>query len=258
MGENMQYNAFIEQILKCDPLKEVIRSLQDRTGAMNLIVPNWREVLTKSPVYQRHREKSVQYTRGRPMAGSPVTVRTIIAPENQYNVVIAGVWSLSQLENMDYSVVCRQCDPLRQIGLSMQEGPHQNLHDGGRFFVNVCDPKYCHHCLAAHERYKMPLASKNWCVLSTRTFDGKNLKNEFTKSLQESMKRIGTFMAIFHMRVLSRTTYEGGYKIGGQIKEMIVFQQSSLMQVEQLNFDEERLLPYVPSIEYPAENKDEK
>lgn len=246
----MNYALLVKRIEECAVLNNAIQEMQKETGAMNLIVSDWKDVLMNHPVYKLHKDKKVKYTKGHPVAQEKAYVRHIKHYHEQFNIIVAGEFSLSQKKKVDgVSIVSRQCEPLTCIGQCMQEAPDWTLHDGGRFFVETCEPRLCDICMQLHARENIPLLEKNWCVRILRVFDGKKLQNDLTHRLQQSMFAMKNFMAIFHMQIYSRMTYgEDAYKIGGGISKMIVFQKSVFTSLD--NFDLSNEKPLL-SLEYP-------
>jgi hypothetical protein len=225
---------------------KAIRILEEYNRAVNLICPDWLNVLKEYPVYQKHVNRKAKYGKGKSCAKEKAYVRTII--DGQFNVIVAGEFSLVRgTEDEDeYSIVARSCEPLREIGLVMQDNPEWKLHDGGRYFVKTCEPRYCYFCKEEHKNRDIQLPRKNnWCVQSVRVFDGKFLFQECTTPLRDSLLEMKSFFAVFYMQISSRTTFgDNSYKIGGLIKEMIVFQENVLVPRQLENMQSQ------PAIEY--------
>lgn len=247
----MDYDALIRQVQQCTLLNNKIDEIYNHTKALNLIDLNWEEHLTNNPIYKRHLEKKVKYSKGHAVANEKAHVRNIINNNDQYNILVFGQFSLSKNEN-DYSIVARNCPPLTKIGLSMQEHSELKLHDGGRFFVKVCDPRMCYHCYKYHTSYSIPFAYRNWCILNCQIFDGQKIYESFTQDIQQCMLTIKNFLAVFHMRIFARTTFGESYKISGEIYKVIIFQESALIPPMTL----ELKLEMLPKIEYPDNKED--
>lgn len=247
----MDYSVLVANIISNDVLSKAVLELQERTKALNLITPEWKSLLENTPAYRVHTTGKATYFTGRPCKSEKAYLKPLKYKNEMYSVIVAGEWYLSKMENGEFSIVCRECEPLRYIALSMKVNDESQLHDGGRFFIRICKPSFCHTCAESHINHKVPILEKNWCVKSLRVFNGNGIKNEFTKNLQETLLTLGKFMGIMHMIIDRRTTYgSNNYKIGGIIEELIVFQNSVLLPSVSLyfgpTFD-------VPSIEFPEE-----
>lgn len=248
----MDYSVLVTHILGNEVLSNAVQDMEQRRHALNLVSSEWKSRLENTHAYQTHSNGKATYYTGRPCKGEKAYIRTLKFANEMYPVMLAGEWYLTKNETDDFSIVSRECEPLRLIGMSMRSNSDSQLHDGGRFFVKTCDPILCHDCADAHVKYKIQIADKNWCVKSLRIFDGNSLKNEFTLSLQEHlMKYGGKFMGILYVIIDRRTTYgTNNYKIGGTIYELIVFQNSILLPSAPLNFAPSF---NVPSIEFPED-----
>lgn len=248
----MNYCALVQNILGCSVLREAVEQMNRKTLALNLIDTDWETALNESPVHQKHKSRSVKYSKGRKCVEDQAEVRHVISPKEVYNVVVAGTF----IGNEDDSFSVRQCEPLTEIGKAMAENSVQKLHDGARLYVQECNPTLCHTCVKSHERFKVPFSRINWCVLRTRVFNGETISNAFKCHLTPMLVKKG-FMAIIHAQIFSRTTFgDDMYKLGGRIKDLIVFQESALESHEAINFgyvESQR----APSIEYPPEKQDD-
>ncbi|GIX96210.1 uncharacterized protein CDAR_70371 [Caerostris darwini] len=264
----MDYLALVGNILNCPILKDELTDMVERTRALNLVDPEWQSHLEEYPIYKRHLTKDINFSKGHMCLDDKCCVKNIISPSGYFNVIVAGVFSLHvkqpALEGRqnanEVSFVTRQCQPLTMIGESMSDSPREKLHDGARLFPEVCDPMLCNKCVESHKRIKVPFCKNNWCVTTTRIFDGNRIKNEFKSRLVFPLSKMGKFLAILHINIQSKTTFgDNVYKIGGRVKEMIIFQESSISQTKELNFDSIPTLDasMFPSIEYPQEETED-
>lgn len=259
----MNYSGLLHRILQNETLNEAIENISKRTLAFNLVNENWLKLLKESPVHQAHKERTVKYSRGKKVKADNAFIRNVISPKHYYDILIAGLFYASEVEFLNEELVKKKnitfvphlCDPLVEIGKAMQETPMQNLHDGARLFIDTCNPILCRTCRQSHQKHKVQLTENNWCVLKTLVFDGETILNAFKTQLASSMIRGGSFGAILHVHICSRTTFNSEYKIGGKIKEMIIFQEQALYPVKNLNFG--MILPFdnQPRIEYPDDNE---
>lgn len=259
----MEYSALVTNILGCPLLANAIQDMTRRTQALNLIDPNWKNLLHQHETFKRHSDKLVKYSKGHSCSFDKAYVRSIISSNNHFNVIIAGSFQIVTAKNSNgecldqenCSFATRQCDPLTEIALAMKENPQQKLNDGARLFVSECNPMMCESCERNHSDYKVPIARKNWCVRTTRVYNGKQLNNEFKSRLLPTLLDLGSTLAIFNVQISSRTTFgDEMYKIGGQVKEMIIFQESALIPCENIRFSNNQMVSNpVPSIEYPEE-----
>lgn len=241
----MDYFVLVDNILKNPILSKAVQDLEERTRALNLITPTWKEVLKKSPAYEAHSNRKAVYFKGHKCSNEKAYIRSLKNKNERYAVIVAGEWSLAKSEEDDYSVVCRESEPMRKIAWSMREKDQDKLHDGGRFFIRTCNPMLCHDCSKSHAIHGVPLLRKNWCIKSLRVFDGKEIKSAFTKCIQDNL--VGSFMGILHVVVHKKTTYgEDCFKVGGDIEELIIFQNSVLLPAPILVEEP------VPAVEFPC------
>lgn len=247
----MDYSLVVASIQSNRVLLNAVQDLEERTKALNLITHEWKSRLENTHAYQMHSNGEATYLKGRLCKSEMAYIKTLKFTNEMYPIIIAGEWYLQKDKYNNISVVSRECEPLRLIGLSMRVDPNSKLHDGGRFFIRICKPSFCHTCAEQHLDHKVPVADKNWCVNSLRVFDGNSIKNAFTINLQEDLLQLGKFMGIMYMIIDRRTTYGNNeYKLGGIIHELIVFQSSVLLPPASL-----MLGPTldVPSVEFPEE-----
>lgn len=237
----MEYTSLVRIIKECKPLYTAVKQLETKTCALNLIDEEWKTKLHDSAAYQEHIANKVKYSNEKVCAKGNATNKYIMKNEYQYNIIVVGEWMIQAPkgpeDETNISFLCRECEPLVDIGMSMQESPNLNLHTSARFFIQTCDPYFCHPCSSKFREHKIPFAKKHWCVTTTHIFDGAELRNEFATIIQKSLSQMSTFHAVLHLRVKSKTKWAGdNYKIVGSAKEMIIFQPSSLVSVTSLNF----------------------
>lgn len=257
----MEYDALVQNIYSCKLLKKALDEMVNRTRALNLVAPDWKTKLDSHPAHTLHLENRVKYSKGRACSDNKAYVRNVALAQEQYNIIVTGVFAIDANkknnndveEVLDYSFITRKSEPLNCIATAMKETPLQSLHDGARFFVESCEPKFCYRCRDSYNDFKIPIPERNWCVLSTRVFDGHQIANEFKSTLIPSLLKVGKTLAIFNTQIYTRTTFgDNVYKIGGKIKEMILFSESAINTREELNF---AMKPNTnqPAIEYPEE-----
>lgn len=253
----MNYSSLVNNILSKKVLSEALNNLQSRVESLNLITPEWKTVLENSKMYQTHSNGKAKYHKGHLVCNEKAYTRCLKNPNDYYNIIIAGEWTLQKSEDNEFSIVSRTCEPLHLIANSMRENLDSNLHDGGRFFIRECNIPFCDDCKKYHEKFKVPFVNKNWCVKSLRIFNGTTILYSFTHIIQQMLTKMGSFMGIFRMLITSRTTYgDNYYKIGGIIEELIVFQHTVLLPFD-LNLEASNMLPcteYLVEEENGSEN----
>lgn len=251
----MDYDILVQQIMNCAPLYEKVKAISKDGLTLNLVSKEWKAILETSELYKRHVEKKVKFTKGHECSDQKAHIRNIMNPRDQFNITVAGKWYLSKIKDETLTVVCQQSEPLTLIGKSMLESFDQKLHDGGRYFFSLCNPSYCSWCKEAHKQYNVPFSKQNTCIYSTFIFDGIDIKNEFALTLQENLLRMGSFMAVFNILIKSRTTFgEDSCKMGGEIHDMIIFQEASIKPKRAINLNLS-VSSIRPHIEYPEENE---
>lgn len=262
----MDYSTLVDNVQACPKLKTALDEMTQRTRAINLVVPDWKSTLYDHPIYKQHTSDVVKYSKGHACSDDKAYVRNIVNPNQYYNVIVAGCFSIDAgktniheySESLDYSsFITRKSEPLTEMGLSMKENTQKTLNDGARLFIDVCDPMLCHKCASNHRKHRIPISQKNWCVLMTRIYNGHDLHNAFKSRLAPTLLKLSSFLAILNLQITSRTTFgDDCYKIGGRVKEMIIFTESTLNLCENLSFSsiEENV---VPSIEFPEEDVEE-
>lgn len=254
----MEYPNLIEATLKCPVLANAVEEMAEDSGMLNLVRPDWESRLNEYPVHKRHLKKEVAFSRGRLCNQDKAYVKNIAVPRNSYKVIVlatlACARSKSDPENPgDLYFIARECPPLTRIAEAMSESPSHKLHDGANLFMEYCNLKLCNVCLTHHTKFQIPYdLHRNWCILNTRKFDGKELTHDFKKILEPFLERCGSCLAIVQLNIFSRTTFgDDKFKIGGQIKHLLVFQESAIRPRINLKFSEQ--LP-LPSIEFPKED----
>ncbi|GBN19730.1 hypothetical protein AVEN_261806-1 [Araneus ventricosus] len=261
----MEYPNLIQYTLACPVLKKTIHEMAVGSGTLNLVHPDWESRLHEYSVHRRHLKKEVAFSKGRACRQDKAHVRNISIPSNAYKVIVLGKLSCSRSKSQeldgppgDIHFVARECPPLTRIAEAMKDSPSQKLHDGAILFMEHCDPALCNQCLTAHTQRRVPWdRRRNWCVLKTRKFNGMKLEHDFKTKLVPVLEGLGSFYAIAQLNIFSRTTFgEDTFKIGGKIKDLIVFQESAILpRVEEIVFSERST---IPSIEFPEEeNGDE-
>ncbi|GFT75880.1 uncharacterized protein NPIL_18931 [Nephila pilipes] len=260
----MEYSKLTDYTLACPILAQAIHSMASESGLLNLIDPDWETKLKEYSIYQRHMEKRVPFSKGKACRNDKAYVKNITIPALSYKIIVLASMTCSRVKPDepgeplgDLHFVTRECPPLTRIGEAMQETLAQKLHDGARLFMEYCNPALCSACMTAHQQHHMPCdVHRNWCVMKTRMFDGQKMTNAFKKQLEPILDGIGSFLAICQLQIFSRTIFgEDKYKIGGKIKNIIVFQESAIQPRVEMNFMEEIFLP--AAIEYTPEEKDE-
>lgn len=230
--EDSDYQILVDKISKNNNLSDTIQEMETRTKALNLVTKSWEQDLENSLVYQTHQQKRAKYNKGKNCGEeNKAFVKTIVSRDHVFHVIVAGEWMLARPDKKmeDFSFVTKNCEPLRKIGLVMAENDDQRLYTNARFFINPCDPRLCHFCSTYININKISVPYKNWCILRLRIFNGKSISNIIKSQLQASLSTLPSFMGIFRLEVLSRTTFgENSYKICGNIEEMIIFQKMSL------------------------------
>ena len=253
----MDYISLVNSILAKEVLLEAVNSLSSRVESLNLVTPEWKTILENSKVYETHSNRKAKYLKGRLVAKEKAYNKRLKNPNDFYNIIVAGEWSLSKSEDNDYSIVSRSCEPLQFIANSMKETSDSNLHDGGRFFIRECTVQFCDDCKQNHEKFQVPFVTKNWCVKSLRIFNGNNIMHSFAYVLQKMLSKMGSFFGILRMQITSRTTFgDDCYKIGGTIEELIVFQHTVLLPFD-LKLGDSHMLPYCTGNTYTVEEEEE-
>lgn len=250
----MEYDKLIQLTLGVPALAKAAQDMAEDTGVLNLVHPDWENKLKQYDVHQRHLQHKVIYSKGKYCRDNKVYVRNIVKSADIYKVIVLGaMYYDNPKDGKASSIIARDCLPLREIGLAMQENAQHQLHDGARLFFDICDPSICIVCQEAHKTLNVPIDyERNWCVTKLRVFDGRDMKFTFKKHLEDVMQRI-QFLAICQISIKSRSVFgEDKYKIGGNISNIIVFQPSIIQPRQDMVF----MVRDTPSIEYTEdENK---
>lgn len=261
----MDYSKLIKEVVESPILVDFSSKMVSRSGALNLICEDWEKELEQSSVHQRHVNKQVLFSNEREVRRKSAKLRRIISSNDTYKLVTFGIFSLDQSKSVeleeptgDWSIVVRECPPLTRIGEVWRESSEYKLHDGARLFVDTCIPSLCVHC---NNHFKMSGdkvdLTRNWCVTKLHYFNGKEIYNMSKNRFISDWANMGSFLAIIHVNMMSRTTFgERKYKIGGQIKNIIVFQESAILPLDvQLKFEDENRNEdtVIATIEYPPQ-----
>lgn len=249
----MNYDKLLEGIVNCSPLMNAVHDIVKRTGAMNLVTLNWREVLEESPVFKNHLKKEVKYSKTKEC--NNVFVKNIYNMDNQFNIVVPGFWILDTSTSQPTSLVktkttvisdslkCCKSEPLEYIGAAMALSKTENLADNCRFYIKSCDPAGCKVC--GDSKKKTKKSHKNtWCVKFTKIYDGEKIKHTFRSTIVRTFRQ-GQFMGILHVTIRRYLMYgDNNFKIGGDCNDMILFNDLFSDNIENLD------------IEYPPDSND--
>ncbi|GFQ65299.1 uncharacterized protein TNCT_647051 [Trichonephila clavata] len=188
------------QYFKRSVLKKAIDDMATESGMLNLVDPDWEKKLEDYPVHQMHVEKQVSFSKGHACHVDKAYVKNIANPFNSYKVMVMlscrVIDQISRFRRIsgDLNFIAKECPPLTLIGHAMRETSQQKLHDAARLFKETCSPLLCNTCRTAHQKYHMPCdVHRNWCVMTTRVFDGENLTNAFKKQLERFWKALEHF-----------------------------------------------------------------
>lgn len=249
----MNYNQCIQRIHNNPILSTHIRAMELSTDFLNLAVPDWECVLTNSDVYDKHAKRHVRYANGR-QGEKKFCNQNVLDMDDYYNVIVAGYWHFAPLADHSetMTIVCRQCKPLSLIGESMSENDMYTFRSNSRFFIESCDQSICAACQSC--KSLLEYSTDNWCVQSTRIFDGQNVKNMLKCQILKAFSNKRVFNGILRLCVKSRCKYgDNCYKIGGVCKEMLLFPDSALnSSTEAIRLDLASSFN-TPTIEYPKE-----
>ncbi|GFS98109.1 uncharacterized protein TNCV_3849851 [Trichonephila clavipes] len=178
---------------------------------LNLVHPDWRKILQDYPVHRLHVDKQVSFSRGHACHVDKAYVKILLS----LSIPTKSLWWLTcrvigpNLKiRMDFlEIIAKECPPLTMIGEAMRETVQQKLHDAARLFKETCSPVLCNTFKTAHQRHHIPCdVHRNWCVMTTRKFDGENLTNAFKKQLEPILEGIGTFFS--HLSGANLQSYE--------------------------------------------------
>ncbi|GFQ64475.1 uncharacterized protein TNCT_525631 [Trichonephila clavata] len=260
----MEYSQLIINTLNVPVLKKAIHGMAAESGMLNLVDPDWEKKLEDYPVDRMHVEKQVSFSKGHACHVDKAYVRNIANPLNSYKIIVVALMSCDRTKSKDseglfgdLNFIAKECPPLTLIGQAMRETTQHKMHDAARLFKETCSPVLCNTCRTAHQKHHIPCdIHRNWCVMTTRMFDGENLTNAFKKQLEPILEGIETFLAICQLQIYSRTTFgEDKYKSGGKIKNMIIFQESAIQPPMEMTFIQSVSLPV--AIEYNQELNEE-
>lgn len=262
--KKMDYNKYIDHVQDVPILLKEAENLATHSGSSNLVQKDWLTTLENLPVHQNHKLHKVQYSKGYSGSNGAYNVRSVTSNANTYKVVVLGSFYLDKPKDLkkineaceanvsnDWSFKTRNCPPLQHIGQAMRESDGKTLNDGARLFMESCTPAMCFHCQTYHKQFNVEFDfNHNWCVTKLRIFNGKTIYNTFKSQLITMMQNMGTFLAICQVNIYSRTSYgDDKFKVGGVIKNIIVFQESAILP-QQLHFNKELSLNS-PAIQFP-------
>ncbi|KAG8156130.1 hypothetical protein JTE90_016687 [Oedothorax gibbosus] len=258
----MDYDKHIEHIQGIPILLHEAETMASHSGSCNLVQKDWEETLENLQVHQNHKARRVQYSKGYSGLNGAYNVRSVASSANTYKLVVLGSFYLDKPKEgdvhalNDWSFKTRNCPPLQRIGEAMRESDSKTLNDGARLFMESCTPAMCVHCQTYHKKFNMECdLNRNWCVTKLRVFNGDTIKNTFKSQLTHMLDTMGTFMAICQINIYSRTSYgDDKFKVGGLIKNIIIFQESAILP-QQMSFATEEG-DTLPAIEF-AEQKEE-
>lgn len=256
----MNYNQTIQRIQNIPILSRHIQNMELTTNYLNLVVPEWESVLKATDVYDKHAKRSVRYANGR-QGEKKFCNQNVLDMDDYYNVIVAGYWHFAPLTDQSETVtiVCRQCKPLSLIGESMSENNMHIFRSNSRFFIESCDGSICAACQScSNKSLSLEYPTDNWCIQSTRIFDGQNVKNMLKCQILKVFSNGRVFNGILRLSVKSRCKFgDNCYKIGGVCKEMLIFPDSALnMSTEEaIRLALPPSFNNTPTIEYPKEDQ---
>ena len=269
----MDYDKYIENIGNIPVLLKATENLATYSGSANLVQKDWSSVLENLPVHQSHKLNKVQYSKGYSGLNGAYNVRSVTHSTNTYKVIVLGSFYLDKPKDLkklgeavdshasnDWSFKTRTCPPLQNIGLAMRENDEKILNDGARLFMESCTPAMCFHCQTYHKQFNVECdLNHNWCVTKLRIFNGETIYNTFKSQLINMLQNMGTFLAICQVNIYSRTSYgDDKFKVGGIIKNIIVFQEAAIIPQQMKFVEEMNLQPPTPrAIEFPRDEATE-
>lgn len=239
----MDYEKLIRRILEIPVLKESIDNMMAQGNyVVNLVRPDWLQVLQNNPTYQDYLSKRIRFSRL--LVKPHFKLQRVSNKSSIMTFIVAGEWYLTSHDETRATILSRNCPILIKIAEAFiaDQEPIPSLVESGRFFPDICNPTICKSCQNAREKCNLKhMSSENqWCILKTKFFDGERVKNAFKYQILRDF-RGSSFLGIMLLEVNTRYFFESGqeqfYKISGSCKDMIVFKETCISPEQNCELD---------------------
>lgn len=217
--------ARITQVLNNENLKTSVTRLTT-PGVINLITPNWRDVLYNNAVFQRHRDLKVEYVTAN-TGQSHLKRQNIYNIDDKFQILVVGLFKVIKSQNR-HQIAMVDCKPLLEIAKVMCIDTDKILHNHLKFFMKSCNG-ICPSCRM--ETTKIP-EDNIWCASETKVFTPEGLN----KSSREYCAAVfnSQSLAIVRLEIDVKFSFSNFVKIGGNIKSIIFIQENLLLDDEEI------------------------
>lgn len=221
---------YIDKVLNNAHLKTAIGRLVE-PGVINLITPNWRDVLYNNRVYLNHREGKVTYSNPNMQAANQhIKKYGIIERENKFQVLVVGLFRVAKDEHSGHLLIQEHCSPLTEIGKVMCPDKNIRFCSNCKFYMVSCNG-ICPSCRHPDNNDHIP-KDNIWCASETKAFTFKGMERA-TRSYCGAVFREPTIV-ILRMEINMKYYFSNCSKIGGSIKSMIFVQENLLREKEEI------------------------
>lgn len=224
-------NIYINKVLNNAHLKTAISRLIE-PGVINLITPNWRDVLYNNRVYLNHKEGRVSFSNPNMQTATNQHIKKygIIDRENKFQVLVVGLFRVFKNEQGGHLLVQDHCSPLSEIGKVMCPDEKITFCSNCKYYMMSCNG-ICPSC--RHPDSKDCIPQDNiWCASETKVFTLKGLERA-TREYCAAVFRNSTIV-IMRMEINMKYYFSHCSKIGGLIKSMIFVQENLLREKEEI------------------------
>ena len=262
----MNYSNFVSKILKNDILESAAQDIANsesdpNTPSINLVSKKWNTIL----------ESNEKFLHCQFISSGKFSTDTYYeyetARETIFNVtLVANCRFVAKSEERAQrsllkhknAIIIYDSEPLLKIAKAMTNDVESfiPISDNHKFQFKSCNILTCDLCAQGFKYFTengYTVQGTQPCIAITKVFDGKNIVNRFYSQIEESFKT-DFFTAIVQLKINLRYMFldknngnQRTYRIGGNVTNMIAFNEAKLDLVPKIN------LGAITAIETPDE-----
>lgn len=215
--EDSFQSSVIKMLTKYPVLQTWIkRKVENDSRIINLIVQDWKSVLTNNPIFQDYLHQAINYfsyennTKGKKTSNYKIQNYSQIL-----NVLVIGMFKMKPKDEncLKPRLSMVACRPLECIGSIMCLKDNKTVIHNPYFFFNSCRA-VCSECR------KFNSSDELWCVKNCMWYD--TALKYVDRERCENLFNIQT-CALVHLEINMFYSFSGYSRIGGQVHSLIFF-----------------------------------